>query len=72
MSMDKFKRVCYLLRERHGNKTFLHRDIDLAVAQEIGTHRRTLKSNYEDLKKYGFIKGIYGTNQYFITESCGC
>lgn len=72
MSLDKFKRVCYLLRERHGNENFTKTSIENAIAQEIGTNRRTIKENLQDLKKHGFIKGIFGTNQYFITKSCGC
>lgn len=72
MSLDKFKRVCYLLRERHGQENFTRTSIDNAIAQEIGTNRRTIKHSYEDLKRFHFIKGIFGTNQFFITKSCGC
>lgn len=72
ISKDKLKRVCYLLRERHGNKPFIRKDIDDAIAEEVGTNRRTIKDNYAQLKEYGFIKGIYGSGKYFITQSCGC
>ena len=72
MSLDKLKRVCYLLRERHGTATFIRKDIDHAIAQEIGTNHRTIQNNYALLKEHGFIKGIYGCGKYFITQSCGC
>jgi hypothetical protein len=72
MTRDKLKRVCYLLRERHGQETFIRKDIDEAISEEVGTDRRTIRDNYWALKHWGYIKGIYGSGKYFITTRAGC
>ena len=62
MSLDKLKRVIWILQERHkGCQYVLKRQIRKALMEEIGTSEVSLKENVARLKELGWIrqKGRY-------------
>lgn len=69
MSMKSLHRVCNLLRERFPENRFTKSEVDKAIQEEIGTHPRTLKTNYKSLKQVGAIKGTSGSCYIFVAEN---
>lgn len=68
MSTEKLKRVCLLLREQYPDNVFPKEAVLQAIMVEIGTAARTLKDNWDALKRLKYIRGRYQRKRYFVTN----
>mgnify|MGYP003146930608 CR=1 FL=1 len=56
MSLEKLKRVMWLLRERHPGSDLTLKQIRFAIMQEVGADKRTIKKYMDLLKELGWVK----------------
>lgn len=59
MSVDKLKRVIWLLREKYpGCTTFSLVALRIAIMEEIGTSEQCIKLNQKKILELGYLKRI--------------
>ncbi len=57
MTIDRFKRVLWRLREiKQANNTYNHKQIRIAIMQEIGTDERTITASIKTMVELGMLK----------------
>ena len=56
MTIDKFKRVIWRLREMKSGNKYTHKQIRLAIMQEIGTDERTIEVTIKSMAELGLLK----------------
>ena len=56
MTVDRFKRVLWRLREINTTNRYTHKQIRLAIMQEIGTDDRTIEVTIRCMVEMGLLK----------------